>query len=401
MELSIHILNSQGQYLRAVKPSRTVSLEFHPRINDVGEMARLTVSVQAEPSSDDATPTWVEQLPRTARLMVRRWSDKAGTWVPEWYGLYCGREVSWSDDGSRTYELRFRDWLSVLQGRPYRPASFTPNGTPAYTADVWTAQLADVVFNDIAERALADVFALPGASVAADQNIGNVIDWRADFSKDCLTHLQEVAKAGGLDLGVVYGLDGTARYESRWLWGVDRTQGNAAGNDAVVLSVDLGTLGPGKYEESWTDSPNYVISRGQNDLGDTLAVIAQDSAAQIAYGLWPVDIAASGGLSQMRSEAQAKLAEGKLKQAYNFPLPESGRYVYGVHYEIGDLVTAVLPVGGGLALTVQVTGVDVVVGENGVTATAVLGTDGDVMSRIGYRLRHLSRRVRAAESRGL
>lgn len=426
MEFDVQLRDGSGAFLASVQEH--VSLVLHPRINAPGEDAVLTVAVVREPEADTgptvllydmgvydqpgtvygpltpkspATAGWIETLPRNARLLVRRWSDSAGSWVPQWYGIWCGYQARWTGDGVEGYELRFRDFLSVLEGRPYRPANFTPNATPAFTPDTWTGAYADAVTYAVLDRAFAVPFDLPGVSVAAAANAGNVLDWRADFEKDVLTHVQEIARAGGLDIGVVPAVDGTVRYEARWLWGADRTQGNAGGNAPVLLTVDQATLGPGSYEEDWRGLANYVISHGENDLHDGLAVVVQDSASQVEYGLWPADVAVSGGVGQLQSEGAAALAEAGLQRAYSFPIPGGGQYEYGEDYDIGDLVTAVLPVRGGLTVSAQVIGADITIQGTSVEAVAVLGSDSGAIAQWRDRLRRISRRVKAAENRGL
>ncbi len=125
----------------------------------------------------------------------------------------------------------------------------------------------------------------------------------------------------------------------------------------------------------------------------------QDSASRVLYGLRPAALHVGQSYlpaRDMKLAGDAYLREhGRPVESYTFEVTSASPYIYRTQFDIGDVVTAVVPVMGERKLTTQITGITVSIGAGGVTRMDV--EVGKPLPK--DRLRRIHRRVQKVESR--
>ncbi len=387
VELQVSLLYPDGS---VVDIEDYQSLSYVLVLNDVSD---LTLVI---PNSDIPNT-----LPYTAQVRVRLWHQD--TWRDEWRGYLDGLEANGDESGVQTWTLRAQDLLAYMLQRPARPANLSPNTIPAYAPDVYTGVAADAIIKAIARRATdAGPWIVPGLTVDSNRNQGNILDHKTDFSQDALTAVQELARAGGVDFGIRW-IDGLPRFETGWpFWGVDRSAGNSAGNDPVILSEDLSSLGPWQWSLNWRGMKNYLITLGKDALDAPLAEVFQDATDQVNFGFRPGDHQTGRDAPYLRTEGKAELNRlSRPEESYSYTPVDVGPYTYPEHFELGDLVTVQIPVRQGRTLTRQIERITVSATPQSIDIRPEIGTSADPQVRFRDRLRRLQRRIRRAEEGGL
>jgi hypothetical protein len=196
-------------------------------------------------------------------------------------------------------------------------------------------------------------------TVQADGAGGNVLDWYC-FGENLLKALQRLAPVAGGAFDLVK--TAADAYEFRWYAGqrgADRTaevifaieRGNMA-NVAYRGQRDQATVGMGwgRGEEAARD---YVTRTGPN--------YSAEKDIEMFVNGQNVEEGDTAGLSAQVDKA---LDKAKAVRSFSFQALQSPQTLYGVHYGVGDLVTAVNPATGE-AITLKVASVAVTLDQDG------------------------------------
>lgn len=360
--------------LTPVRPPRTVVLLRDPsgaRVGEVDDYLQLQyVSRHQDIGSwvldlDAASPALdVLREPRSGIEVVRN-----GTLVFSGPRTKLRRARSSGNDTVTVSGADDSVWLARRLAHP-QPGSSAPSGgvygTTAF--DARTGQASTIL------RQYANVNAGPGAVVArrvagltlgVDPLVGSTVTGEGRWQV-LLELMQGLAVAGG-DLGFGIVSDGTGGL----LFDVYQPTDRSA---SAVFSAEMGNLGDFDYS---LDAPtgNYVVGGGGGELTARTIVESSDSTSITTWGRVEFfrdrrDTTNTTEISQTLSEELAAQAE---KRAATINPVDTPLLTYGVHYFLGDQVTAVID---GVSFAEVVREVKVTVAGNGETVQPTLATPG-------------------------
>ncbi len=379
MRAEASILTRSGEEIALLEEFR---LSYTQRLNDVS-------SAQIE------VPGHVDfRVPDRALLGVRLLPDRGDSPVEyDFIGPLRKRKVTGGAYGLKAYPLEAQSMESWLIRRRIRPTGYNPPTTLG-TYDTRSGN-ADVALKGYWRAALTGSWAVPGLSVEADKNEGNVLTWEGRLD-ELLDASQKIAAAGEVDFRVVWLGGGSWQLRTYYPYmGRDLTVGNGS-NPEVLLSESFGTLGEWDWESDEYDVRNHLIVAGAGDLGARKNLVVEDPASIVQYGL-SVDLVDANGDTEakLRAEGLATLRSTK-RSTDSYSAELAGEvYEYLVDYELGALVTVDLPPTAyfphGRRLTNQVVEVEITAeAEKEVTVKPTVGVPPPSWAR---RLRGIERRV--------
>ncbi|NLD43023.1 MAG: hypothetical protein GX657_05955, partial [Chloroflexi bacterium] len=173
--------------------------------------------------------------------------------------------------------------------------------------------------------------AIAGLGVEPDQGRGNRLDWYCAYA-NVLETLQGLAAVGGGDFDLVQVGDGAA-YEFRWHEG----QLGADRSAKVVFGLDYGNMGRPVLDDNRIDERNVVAALGQGEGADREVVLRTAGDADVEG---TTDARNEATTAALEALADRRLVEWRGVQAFNFEALQTPASLYGLHYHLGDLVTA-------------------------------------------------------------
>jgi hypothetical protein len=199
--------------------------------------------------------------------------------------------------------------------------------------------------------------AITGLSVQADGANGNTKDWACAYD-NLLETLQKLALVAGGDFDLIK--TGANAWEFRWYTGqrgTDRTT-------TVKFSMALGNMANVKYSDDRMDEKTVGVVLGQGEGSDRDLVIRTgtnySASNDIELYINASDIP-KGQTTALQDRGDQKLTDAEAVKEFSFDVLQTPASRYGVHYFLGDLVTAINPVDGSSitekiqAVTVSVT----------------------------------------------
>jgi hypothetical protein len=194
--------------------------------------------------------------------------------------------------------------------------------------------------------------ALPGFSVEGDT--GGGINWEGERAyENLLSTLQDVAVTSGIDFSVVG--NGPALFQFRtYLDGIGRDMRNAEvnsssglnayGNRPVLFSVPYGTVEQITYTSDRMSESNAVMVLGEGELSLREVYTVANVMAQAASPWNRREVTRPGSnqdtIEQNNQLGREVLKDNAVKELMNFDPLQTRSHCYGVHYKIGDIVTA-------------------------------------------------------------
>lgn len=273
---------------------------------------------------------------------VEVWRRPAGltTWARVYEGLHRRWDWKADSDGNELFESVGYGYNALLARRIIAYYATSAGAFKTGKAETVAKQY---VNENIGPGAAASR-QLSGLTIQTDGGSGNT--WEGDRAWcNLLEVCQDIAYAGGGDFQVVG--TGPATFEFRWnagQLGVDRTMGNAAGVDPIVFSLQRGNMLSPALALDYLQEFNTCYVLGPGD-GLTRTVVAVSNATSVNYSPWNlIEVArqATGettaqGLAIAGAEA---LKEGLAEQSATFEAVQTYYSAYGVHYNLGDIITA-------------------------------------------------------------
>lgn len=191
-----------------------------------------------------------------------------------------------------------------------------------------------------------------GLSIEADSGGGS--SWEGGRAyKNLLAVLQEIGRSTGVDFDVV-SLDDPQTFEfrtyvgqrgaDRTTVGLDENGLNAAGNKPVIFSVGFGNMAVPILSEDRTNEVTNVSVLGQGVETEREVVHVGDDDA-ISASPWNrretvLQANQESATSGLTSAGEEKLAEAEKREDLSFNVLQLASSYYGVHYFLGDLITA-------------------------------------------------------------
>jgi hypothetical protein len=193
-------------------------------------------------------------------------------------------------------------------------------------------------------------------SVEADSGAGAV--WAGDRAgKNLLKTLQDIANFSNIDFDVITDpTSGIGYYlfktyedqvgEDRTVVGLDSSTGlNAAGNAPHIFSLERGNLGYARVVEKHKKEFNRVFVFGRDPTTGLTLIRVRNRESAISDDYLSLREAMRGGGSQASADEMDKLGDEYLvqyqtKTGFTFNPVDQPSSLYGLHYSVGDKITA-------------------------------------------------------------
>lgn len=184
--------------------------------------------------------------------------------------------------------------------------------------------------------------AITGVSVEADGASGNLVDWYC-HGKNVLLELQELGLLAGGDFNLIK--TGTNTYEFRWYEGQLGTDRSLD----VTFSMKYGNMGLPHYKEQRMTEKTVAAVWGQGE-GDARDYVTRTSAGYSASNDIEDYVDAreitQGNTFGLQIKGDRRLFDNTAVNEFTFETRQTPGSLYGVHYALGDLVTAINPYNG-------------------------------------------------------
>lgn len=321
--------------------------DYERRLNQVGE-SHYTLG-RASPFAADA---WKPAQRIIYRMGIQDVATGAWTWREDWGGITLGRRYVQTAEGAPSGQYRFTsyDWKHLLRGRKVIP----PSGQEfmSLTSAHGDASMRDAVAASASAPLDATrVYRKLTLLTEAAQVLAGASQYSARYERlyDVITTL---AGQSDCDFDVVRetaGALGTNRFLFRTYFprfGKDRTIGSTEGWSPAVFSLDLQAILTLDYNEDASQIVNRVYNLGDGEAAARVVGQADDLASQDVWDLWEDtnDVRGAG-------TAAAAIAAGKDYMAahkdpdvsLSFTLPQADGLVYGLDWDLGDLVSVSIP----------------------------------------------------------
>lgn len=286
---------------------------------------------------------------------------EGGTFGRDFVGLYRQPEYYHGDQGSRAV-LTCPGILSLLSWRivAWKASTTSRSKFTGAKAETIMKTLANYNAGAAATAANGRIRdgAISGLSVEADGANGTTQDWFCAYD-NLLETLQNLAAVAGGDFDLVK--TGAATFQFRWYTGqlgADRTV-------SVIFALERGNMANPQYRQLRMDEKTVSIVGGQGeDAARTVAVRtgANYSASNdVEVFTNATDADTTAGLN---TRGDAALKEAQAREEFSFDVLQTPATVYGQHYTLGDLVTAINPFTG-VSMTLKIDEVTITLDERG------------------------------------
>ncbi len=351
--------------------------------------------------------TWQLQVDRANRLAAALVAPGAGIVVSRngqtiLSGTRTNREDR-QDDKTDTITLSGVDDTAWLKWRVAHPQPGTPQPPYSTAAEEAATGSASSVLQWFAQRNVGQdaLVARRALVTVAHPGYGLTITGRARW-QNLLTMMQELAVMGAVD-GIPVGfrvVQGATGLQYGAYVPVDRTT-------TAIFSRGLGNLRALTYRETVPEATYWFVGGAGTGTGRTIFEMP-DSAAIAVWGRREgefVDASTAANAGELQQAAvKAQADSGGTRTLAITPI-DTEQLAFGIHYGLGDRVTAVMaPVGGSSTEVV----VQDIVRQCRITLTpeaadvvAAVGTDGTktdtTLTKIFDRLKNLGKRMNDAE----
>ena len=317
----VRLKNAVGKYVAVVDDWWGFSIA--PYVNGLGAWA---VQVNAE------DPV-VEQFDLDGQVEFW-WRDNARGigWSLEHEGVVRNMAYYLDSQGGLVAEISGRGYNDLLVRRIIEAAAGSSGGTKSGVAETiikaWvTAQAGSG----------AGARAITGLSVEADGATGDTVPMAAAY--DLLYETcRAIATVGGGDFAVVG--TGAAAYEFKWYEGQlgdDKT-------DSVVFALGNGNMASPKLTVSRADEVNAVLVAGQGEAEKRETVWRTDAPRIAESGINRrekfQDARQESSTAGLNALGDIALKAGEPKRSLQFQIQQTVGSAYGIHYGLGDLVSA-------------------------------------------------------------
>ena len=326
-------------------------------------------------------------VPRLHPLIRMMWTERQRT-VPRRWRVQVTREITISRSGQESMIDSSVDWAGFIEGwsierggqdsslndkwqvhcahineilRDYHmlpPDLFATGNTDGTQINTGRTEAFDVragasesVIKAYVSAAIAAGVAHPSRArddfrVEADGGAGVTTAFAAQF-ENLLEQLVRLADAGGIDFEVTIDPLDDRKYLFKTYHpyrGLDRRRDNGV-NDEVVFSFGLTNIGSAKYETSMIGQHNALFLLGDGDGASRTIHPAYDTASISRWGRREF-VEDSRGLddeTELITRGNALLEENRERETATIQVQESTNSVYGVNWDLGDLVTVDIP----------------------------------------------------------
>jgi hypothetical protein len=262
-----------------------------------------------------------------------------------WVKVYEGFHRTWvwqsDNNGSEMFTSYGAGYASLLARRIVAAYAGTVESSKSGKAETVIKEYV----NENAGPGASTDRVMPGLYVEMDGQTGN--DWQGGRSWNNLLEVcQDIANSGGGDFEVV-GI-GPSMYVFRWhtgQLGYDRTLGNLYGNDPVIFSLQRNNMLTPVLSINNGQEYNCVYVLGQGEGTDRQVMIMHDASAVSSSPWNRVEVSRQATNEETEEALQTvgaeELTNGGAKTSVTFEASQTPASAFGIHYGLGDLVTAI------------------------------------------------------------
>jgi len=263
----------------------------------------------------------------------QRNADYSLAWRLEFEGLVRWQEWYVTTAGALVYEVGGVGYVDLLARRIITATAGSAGGSKSDPAET---VMKEWVLEQVGASAGAGRVTT-GLSIEADGANGNTVTMGRSY-KGVLGVLQEVASIGGGDFDVVG--TGPATCEFRWYTGQRGTDRTAS----VIFALERGNMAEPSLRVARQNEVNAVLVAGQGS-GAARELVWRTDATLIDDSTWNRcelfrDARNESATAGLNSVGDGALEEAKPRWSIGFKVLQTPAYAYGVHYFLGDLVTA-------------------------------------------------------------
>jgi hypothetical protein len=254
-------------------------------------------------------------------------------WSKEYEGLHRVGRWSMDDAGKVIFATTGAGYQSLLSRRIIAATAGSAGAEKSGPAET----VLKAYCNEQAGPGASADRQIAGLSIQADGGGGATISIARSY-RNLLEVCQEIAAVGGGDFDVV-GV-GPALFEVRWYTGQRGDDHRLSGPDPVVFSTEYGNMGAPVLTES-SAVASAVLVAGQ---GAGASRTWEWRPASLPTGLDRIEVfrdARDSDISAvLQARGDAELEAGRASSKLQFKVLQTPASLYGVHYGLGDLVSA-------------------------------------------------------------
>lgn len=267
------------------------------------------------------------------------WRKPPGSsaWVQVYVGLH--RTWVWSSDSKG--EEQFTSYGHGLNGLLSRRIIAAYAGSAGSDKTGKAEQVIKAYVNENLGPGAAAGRQFPGMTVQASGSGGN--DWQGSRSwRNLLEVCQDLAYAGGGDFQIIS--TGPATFEFRWYTGQLGTSRIIGSSTPIVFSPQRNNMLQPVLSVNHGQEFNVVYVLGPGEEAARLVIVASNAAA-VALSPWNRIEVARQATNESTPEALAdvgvaELRSGVASDAITFSVVQTPECAYGVHYFLGDIISA-------------------------------------------------------------
>ncbi len=262
---------------------------------------------------------------------VEVWRRPPGqAWYKEYEGFHRDGEYGEDDDGKEIFTSTGVGYQDLLGRRAI--AAYAGSADSAKSGAAETV-IKEFVAEQLGASAPADD-QVSGFSVQADAAGGNTISIARAY-RNLLEVCQEIARTGGGDFDVVG--TGDAAWEFRWYDGQRGTDRRAT----ITFSTAYGNMrGPKLTKHASRGNVVLVLGQGEGDDRTWVWRPASGAPAGLDRRVIVRDARDTDDAATLASRGDAELDRYRARNELSFEVVQTSAYLYGVHYGLGDLVSA-------------------------------------------------------------
>jgi hypothetical protein len=297
-----------------------------------------------------------------AQVEVWRSDSVAGIdWYCDFYGLWRAERRSHNQDGTSLYTATCPGQMSLLARSIVAYPAHTNdrsrfNNSPAETTAKLLVRYNATTDGTTGDGRTRDV-SLSGISIETDGAHGDAFDYNCAW-RNLLAAVQEVAQIGGGAFDLIK--TNAAAWEFRWYDG----QRGKDHSDTVTFALQYGNMATPVLVRSGMDEKTVAIVGGQGEEDARTLVVRTGpnySAPHNAIETF-VDARSYTTTDGLNAEGDRELDTLRRRDGFTFDVLQVPSTLYGIHYNVGDLVTSVYQDVNAVKVVQRVT---VTVGEDG------------------------------------
>lgn len=278
----------------------------------------------------------VDELAIDGRIDVVRYDETLGiARSVDWTGLI--RCLEWHHEQADTVTFRAFTWLDLLARRIVAWHAGTSNRSEFNNVPAETIAKTLVSYNAGSSATTANGRlvngVINGLTVQSDNGSGNQLTIGCAY-QNLLETLQKISDIGGGDFDLVRS---GSNLEFRWYAGQRGTDRRAT----VLFALERGNMGEPAAILDCSQERSVVIVGGQGEESNRTVVVRTASGLSTIVAEAFVagqNLDTTDGLNALGDQ---QLAEMRAKRTFTFKVLQTPGCLYGLHYQLGDLVRAV------------------------------------------------------------